>query len=75
VSDELPAYGPGAERLLRELVQRGLPAHSLPVAAALVVALDSGWRTSASTSSAATSASSSGRRRRAERLQAESKEL
>ncbi|WP_249021054.1 hypothetical protein [Conexibacter sp. S30A1] len=37
---ELPAFSRGAERLLSELVQRGLPAESVPVAARLVIALD-----------------------------------
>lgn len=44
MSDELPAFSPGARDLLRELVQRGLPAHSLHAAALLVLALDMGVR-------------------------------
>jgi hypothetical protein len=52
MSDELPAFSPGAADLLRELVQRGLPAHSLPAAARLVIALDSGLRPGTSSTSA-----------------------
>lgn len=37
---EMPAYGRGAERLLRELVARGLRADALRAGAALALALD-----------------------------------
>lgn len=37
---ELPAYGRGAERLLRALVARGLRSDALRAGAALAIALD-----------------------------------
>lgn len=56
---EMPAYGPGAERLLRELIERGLSPDAVQPAAALILRLDSGAASAIGTSAPSASTSTS----------------
>ena len=49
--DQMPAFSHGARDLLRTLIDRGLSPDAIRPAASLVVALDSGLRTSATSAS------------------------